>query len=95
MNTSTRQANKLRKLHPTVKPSAMLGDILLDASEYGDTVLDCFGGSGSTLIAAEQCGRQVRLIELSPHYCDVIITRWEELTSKKHEIINKKENING
>ena len=95
MNTSTRQANKLRKLHPTVKPSAMLGDILLDASEYGDTVLDCFGGSGSTLIAAEQCGRQARLIELSPHYCDVIITRWEELTSKKHEIINKKENING
>lgn len=94
MNTSTKQANKLRKLHPTVKPTAMLMDILLDSSEYGDIVLDCFGGSGSTLIAAEQCSRRARLIELSPHYCDVIIARWEELTGNKHEIIKKKENKN-
>ncbi|MBO5947218.1 DNA methylase N-4 [bacterium] len=89
MNISTKQAKKLRKLHPTVKPTAMLMDILLDASEYGDIVLDCFGGSGSTLIAAQQCGRRARLIELSPHYCDVIIARWEELTGQKHQIIER------
>ena len=95
MNVSTRQAKTLRKLHPTVKPTAMLMDIMLDSSEYDDIVLDCFGGSGSTLIAAEQCGRQARLIEISPHYCDVIISRWEKLTGKKHEIISNGEVING
>lgn len=89
MNVSTKQAKKLRKLHPTVKPTAMLMDILLDASEYGDIVLDCFGGSGSTLIAAQQCGRRARLIEISPRYCDVIIARWEELTGQKHQIIER------
>lgn len=95
MSTSTKQAKALRKLHPTVKPTAMLMDIMLDASKYGDIVLDCFGGSGSTLIAAEQCGRKARLIELSPHYCDVIIARWEKLTGLKHEIISNVEVING
>lgn len=86
MNVSTRQAKTLRKLHPTVKPTAMLMDIMLDSSEYDDIVLDCFGGSGSTLIAAEQCGRQARLIEISPHYCDVIISRWEKLTGKNMKL---------
>ena len=89
MNVSTKQAKKLRKLHPTVKPTAMLMDILLDASEFGDIVLDCFGGSGSTLIAAQYCGRRARLIEISPHYCDVIIARWEELTGQKHQIVER------
>jgi DNA modification methylase len=70
----------------------MLVDIMLDASLPGDIVLDCFGGSGSTLIAAEQCGRKARLIEIDPHYCDVIIHRWEELTGKKHKILNREEN---
>ena len=92
MNVSTKQANKLRQLHPTVKPVPMLVDIMLDASLPGDIVLDCFGGSGSTLIAAEQCGRKARLIEIDPHYCDVIIHRWEELTGKKHKILNREEN---
>lgn len=89
MNISTKQANKLRQLHPTVKPVPMLVDIMLDASLPGDIVLDCFGGSGSTLIAAEQCGRKARLIEIDPHYCDVIIHRWGELTGKKHKILNR------
>lgn len=93
MNISTKQAKTLRKLHPTVKPTAMLMDIMLDSSTYGDIVLDCFGGSGSTLIAAEQCGRRARLIEISPRYCDVIISRWEKLTGKKHEIIANVEGI--
>ena len=95
MNIATKQANKLAKLHPTVKPVAMLSDIMLDASKPNDIVLDCFGGSGSTLIAAEDCNRQARLIELSPHYCDVIICRWEELTGEKHVLLTKRENING
>lgn len=47
-----------------------------------DSVLDLFGGSGSTLIACEQLGRKARLMELDPHYCDVIIARWEKLTGK-------------
>lgn len=65
----------------------MLSDIMLDSTKPNDVVLDCFGGSGSTLVAAEQCKRQARLIELSPHYCDVIIHRWEELTGQKHVVI--------
>lgn len=90
MNTATKEAKELRKLHSTVKPAGMLMDILLDSTNIGDIVLDCFGGSGSTLIAAEQTGRKARLIELNPQYCDVIIARWEALTGKKHKIINRK-----
>ncbi len=89
MNISNKQSKKLGNLHPTVKPLAMLVDILLDASDYGDIVLDCFGGSGSTLMAAQQCGRRARIIEISPEYCDVIIYRWEELTKQKHIILNR------
>ncbi len=89
MNSGTSQAKTLSNLHPTVKPTAMLVDILLDASDFGDVVLDSFGGSGSTLIAAQECGRKARLIELSPDYCDVIIHRWEKMTGKKHKIIER------
>lgn len=89
MNVSNMQSKKLGNLHPTVKPLAMLVDILLDASDYGDIVLDCFGGSGSTLMAAQQCGRRARIIEISPEYCHVIIYRWEELTKQKHIILNR------
>ncbi len=89
MNSGTSQAKTLSNLHPTVKPVSMLVDILLDASDFGDIVLDTFGGSGSTLIAAQECGRKARLIELSPDYCDVIIHRWEKMTGKKHKIIER------
>ena len=65
----------------------MLGDILKDFTKEGEIVLDCFGGSGSTLIACEQLGRKCRMMELDPHYCDVIIARWEKLTGKKAELI--------
>jgi site-specific DNA-methyltransferase (adenine-specific) len=53
-----------------------------------NTVLDLFGGSGSTLIACEQLNRKCYTMELDEHYCDVIITRWENLTGKKAELIN-------
>ena len=95
MSTSNKQAKKLRELHPTVKPVAMLMDIMLDASNYGDIVLDCFGGSGSTLMAAQECGRRARIIEISPEYCDIIIHRWEELTGEKHEMVSRGEDHHG
>ncbi len=95
MNTATKDAQELRKLHSTVKPTGMLMDIILDSTNVGDIVLDAFGGSGSTLIAAEQTGRRARLIELNPRYCDVIIARWEALTGQKYQIILNKESTNG
>lgn len=69
-------------LHPTVKPVALVGDAIRDCSTRGDVILDMFGGSGGTLIAADQAGRQARLIEYDPSYCDVIVARWQKLTGK-------------
>ncbi len=69
-------------MHPTVKPVAMIADAIKDCSKRGQIILDTFGGSGSTLIAAEQCGRKARLIELDPHYCDTIIRRYQRITGK-------------
>ena len=70
-------------MHPTVKPVAMLADAIRDCSKRGETVLDAFGGSGSTLIAAEKTGRSARLIEYDPLYCDTIVRRWETYTGKR------------
>lgn len=70
-------------LHPTVKPATLIVDAIKDASKRGEIVLDCFGGSGSTLIAAEKARRKARLIEYEPTYCEVTIARWESLTGKK------------
>ena len=65
------------KLHPTVKPVEMIVNAIRDVSGRGDVVLDLFGGSGSTLIAAEQAGRCARICEIDPLYCDIILVRWE------------------
>ena len=70
-------------MHPTVKPVALIADAIRDCSRRGEVVLDCFGGSGSTLIAAEKTGRSARLIEYDPLYCDTIVRRWEKLTGKR------------
>ena len=78
---------ELLKLHPTCKNVCMLHSILLDASSKNDIVLDCFGGSGSTLLAAERCKRRARLIEISPRYVDVTIFRWEKETGKTAKLI--------
>lgn len=75
------------QLHPTVKPVEMVADAILDCSKINDLILDPFGGSGTTLIAAEKTKRVARLIELDPHYCDVILKRWEDLTGKKAQRI--------
>ncbi|MEZ5690014.1 MAG: DNA methyltransferase [Caenibius sp.] len=78
-------ANRSEELamHPTVKPVALIADAIRDCSRRGEIVLDCFGGSGSTLIAAEKTGRAARLVEYDPLYCDTIVQRWELLTGKR------------
>jgi DNA modification methylase len=75
-------------MHPTVKPVAMIADAIRDCSRKGGIVLDCFGGSGTTLIAADQTGRRARLLELDPTYVDVIIRRYEAATGGKAVLSN-------
>ena len=69
--------------HPTMKPLELVGRSLQNSSPAGALVMDVFGGSGTTLIAAEQLGRTCYMMELDPHYVDVIINRWETLTGEK------------
>lgn len=76
-------------LHPTMKPIELIANALQNSSKVGDIVMDLFGGSGSTLIACEQLGRKCYMAELDPKYCDVIIKRWENLTGKKAELLNR------
>lgn len=82
--TSVIKENKpLRNnLHPTMKPIALIARLMINSSRQDDVILDLFGGSGSTLIAAEQLKRKCYMMELDAHYCDVIITRWEKLTGR-------------
>lgn len=70
-------------LHPTVKPVAMIADAIRDCSKRGQIILDPFAGSGTTIIASEMTGRIARCIELDPHYCDVILYRFEAFTGEK------------
>jgi len=65
-------------LHPTMKPVELVERAIRNSSRPGDVVLDAFGGSGTTMIAAEKSGRQARLMELDPKYCDVIVRRWQD-----------------
>lgn len=76
-------------LHPTMKPVELVAECLLNSSLKGDIVADIFGGSGTTMIACEQLERKCRMMELDPHYCDVIINRWETLTGKKAVLANE------
>lgn len=71
---------RVNDLHPTMKPVELVERAIRNSSRPGDIVLDPFGGSGTTLIAAEKSGRQARLIELDPKYVDVIVRRWQEYT---------------
>jgi hypothetical protein len=75
-NTFRRDRDADLALHPTVKPIALVADAIMDVSHRGDIVLDPFGGSGTTLLAAEKTKRVARLIELDPLYVDVIVRRW-------------------
>nr|DAG47122.1 MAG TPA: adenine specific DNA methyltransferase [Caudoviricetes sp.] len=89
-HTSVWDVEKPRKcdLHPTMKPVALVENALLNSSAAGDVVLDGFGGSGTTLIACEQLGRICYMMEIDPHYAQVIIDRWEKLTGEKAELID-------
>lgn len=74
--------------HATPKPIALCARAIKSSSREGEIVLDVFGGSGSTLIACEQLGRKCRMVELDPHFCDVIVTRWEKETGKEAVLVN-------
>ena len=69
-------------MQPTVKPVALVADAIKDVSRRGHIVLDAFGGSGTTLIAAEKTRRNARLLEIDPAYCDVICRRFEAFIGK-------------
>lgn len=69
--------------HPTIKPVSLFEYQILNNTKGGDIVLDSFGGSGTTMIACEKNGRNARLMELDPKYCDVIIKRWQDFTGKE------------
>lgn len=75
--------------HPTMKPVPLMAYEIRNSSRVGDTVLDSFGGSGSTLMACEQTGRKCVTMELDPHYCDVILKRWEDYTGNKAERVSE------
>ena len=73
--------------HPTMKPVALFEYQMLNNTKGGDIILDSFGGSGTTMLAAEKNGRIAYLMELDPKYCDVIVKRWEDFTGKKAELL--------
>jgi DNA modification methylase len=75
--------------HPTMKPVDLFAYQMLNNTKGGDIVLDSFGGSGTTMIAAEKHGRHSRLMELDPKYCDVIVKRWEDFTGKKAVLLTE------
>ena len=72
-----------KRVHPTQKPIKLLADLLKDFTEPNQTVLDLYGGSGSTLIACEQTGRICYMMEIDPRYCEIIAQRWEKYTGQK------------
>jgi DNA modification methylase len=82
VNSFSKGRGKALETHPTCKPISLLADLILDTSAPGDLILDPFGGSGSTLIAAEKTERTACLIELDPIYADGIIRRFEKLTGQ-------------
>ena len=75
-------------VHPTQKPVELIEKAISNSSKSGDSVIDVFGGSGSTLIACEKTNRNCRMMELDPKYCDVIVQRWEEFTGNKAELLS-------
>ena len=82
VNTARKGRMAELSMHPTVKPVAMIADAIKDCTKHGEAVLDPFAGSGSTLIATEKTGRCGYAIEIDPHYCDVIVRRWQAYTGK-------------
>jgi DNA modification methylase len=88
--TSVWEVQKPQKsdLHPTMKPVALIVNAIMNSTKNGQIVFDPFLGSGSTLIASEKTGRVCYGMEIDPHYCDVIVRRWEDYTGKKAKLSN-------
>lgn len=86
--SSENQKDARNRVHPTQKPVTLLVDILTQWGQETESVVDLYGGSGSILIACEQLQKQCFTMELDPHYCDVILARWEKLTGKTAMKIN-------
>ena len=80
--------NEYSKIHKATFPVYLPENIIKNFSSINSLILDCFGGTGTTLIACEKLNRICYIIELDPKYCDVIIKRWEDYTGKKAEKIN-------
>lgn len=80
---------KKNKLHPTMKPIALFDYQIKNSTKSGDVILDLFGGSGTTIMACEQDGRNACVMEFDPKYVDVIIKRWEDFTGEKAELISE------
>ena len=78
---------KVSPEHPTMKPIALVAKAIENSSRRDDVVLDLFGGSGTTLLAAEQTGRTARLMELDPKYCDVIVQRYVEFKNNYNDVV--------
>lgn len=87
MNSRGNNRDDLLALHPTVKPVQMIADAIKDVSGRGDIVLDIFGGSGSTLIAAHKTGRRAYMAEIDPVYCATIIKRWETFSHDEAKLL--------
>jgi DNA modification methylase len=91
VSTNTLGRGEELAMHPTVKSMALVADALRDCSRRGDIVLDPFAGSGTTLIAAQVCGRSARVIEYDPAYCDTIIRRFMKLTGQHGILVGSNE----
>ena len=91
--TSIIRENKPSKSeeHPTMKPVKLIARLIANSSREGEAVLDIFGGSGTTMIACEQLGRSCYMMELDPHYADVIIERWQNFTGQTAKLIKEAE----
>ena len=87
--SSENGADARNRVHPTQKPITLLVDILNQWGKDSNVIVDLYGGSGSTLIACEQLNRKFYMCELDPHYCDVILARWEKFTGEKAECLRK------
>jgi len=85
----TQASEKTNRVHPTQKPVSLMEWIIKRFNLSSKTIADFFGGSGSTLIAAEKNGLQAFIMEFDPKFCDVIVKRWEDFTGKKAELINE------